>query len=122
MADGMDKSFELRLGIPPNEPCARCAGLPGYRACGFFYGRFTPDNWGCVTLNQLQQVALLEGHVTAVPGKVLGVVANPTVTHGYAVLIWDPETPQRVSSAVWFDTAGKPTPLVQRDAEDLLDG
>lgn len=122
MADGMDRGFALRLGIPPhNERCARCEGWSGDHSCGFFYGRFDPSNWRCATLVALQQFAYLENAVSVRQGITAAVIAHPTILDGYAMLTWADGEPQRVSSAIWFNTEGKATNLTIVNAERLLD-
>lgn len=122
MADGMDRGFALRLGIPQHtERCLRCDGWSGAHHCGFFYGRFDPANWRCATLVALQQIAYLQETVQVRQGVAAAVLAHPHVLDGYALLTWPEGEPQRVMSALWFDTQGRATPLTVDNAERLLD-
>lgn len=121
MADGMDRGFALRLGIPPhNERCDRCQDWAGDHACGFFYGRFDPANWRCATLAGLQQLAFLQENVSVNHGVVAAVITHPLVLDGYALLTWPAGEPKGVSSALWFDTQGKASNLTILNAERLL--
>lgn len=121
MADGMDRLFALKLGIPPfYERCTRCQSWAGDHQCGFFYGRFDGVNWRCATLVGLQQLAAEAETLSSEHGVVSAVVADPRILEGYALLTWHEESPQRVSSALWFDTEGKASGLTVEQAERLL--
>lgn len=121
MADGMDRGLALRLGIPPhNERCLRCERFSGEHTCGFFYGRFDPANWRCATLIAMQQIAYLQETVSTRHGVTCAVLAHPNVLDGYALLAWQIGQPQRVSSALWFDTLGRASALTVTNAERLL--
>lgn len=122
MADGMDRAFTLRMGIPQGgDRCTRCQYWSGDHECAFWFGRFTTTNWRCATLVALQQQAYMTDAVRVQHGVVSAVVADPNVSGGYALLTWQEGSPQRVSSALWFDTQGKATALTVDNAERLLD-
>lgn len=122
MADGMDRAVALRLGIPPhNERCLRCEKRSGAHNCGFFYGRFDPANWRCATLIAMQQLAYLQETFHVHQGVCHALLSHPGVVDGYALLTWPEGDPQRVMSALWFDTQGKATPLNVVNAERLLE-
>jgi len=122
MADGMDRGLAIRLGIPPqSEQCLRCGTLRGTQQCGFFYGRFNAANWRCSTLGALQQLAQLQEQTSVHQGVVNAVVTHPRWIDGYALLTWKDGEPQRVMSALWFDTDGKTSLLTVAEAERLLE-